>query len=65
MDEKKIIEDGPYCMSQAAELNHYEKKRLMRNATVEFPFSGDTPRGGAGGLHDLVMGGYVPRRPQI
>ena len=51
-------------MSQAAELNHYENNSssIIQNET-EFSVSDETPRGEAGGLHDLVIGGYVPRRP--
>ena len=50
-------------MSQAAELNHYENNSssIIQNET-EFSVSDETPRG-EGGRLDLVMGGYVPRRP--
>ena len=36
----------------------------MRNKTIEFSLSDETPRGGAGGLHDLVIGMDIPLRPQ-
>ena len=35
----------------------------MGNKTIKFSLSNETPRGGAGGLHDLVVGRYTPLRP--
>lgn len=36
----------------------------MRNKTIELSVSDETPRGGAGGLRDLVIGRNIPLRPQ-